>query len=157
MLAKDRLGYFSAFSQQYEVLIIRLYTIEMVEKNENGSNIGFYLLPRAGREPSPPLPHHLQHRLSIIKEVSEESSAASTPLSSPKRKSLRQRRHADQKNSESAFHKNRGKESKNKSLTDWFHSDTAVTGDIQNLTGHQEIIIHTSGRGAGYTNHSSQR
>ena len=69
----------------------------MSEEIENSSRVGFYLLPRPGREPSPPSPRHLQHRLSIINEASEESSAASSPLSSPSHKPLRQNKNADQK------------------------------------------------------------
>jgi hypothetical protein len=45
----------------------------------DGRRVGFYLLPREPREPSPPGRHDLRPRLSITQEASEESSAASTP------------------------------------------------------------------------------
>ena len=49
----------------------------------------FYVLPHDNTSPEmeSPLstPRHLRHKLSIIREVSEESSAASTPHNSPRR------------------------------------------------------------------------
>ena len=135
----------------------------MSEESENSSRVGFYLLPRPGREPSPPSPHHLQHRLSIINEVSEDSSAASSPFSSPSHKPLRQSRNADQKNSEQSFKKNGRKEitskyaSENLLLDEAAAFNNSMQGDYENLPGPHDIIIHTSGRGNGYQNKSSQR
>ena len=56
----------------------------MIEGNENKSDVGFYVLPRTERECTPFLPHQLRNRLSVIREVSEDSSVYSTPASSPK-------------------------------------------------------------------------
>ena len=138
----------------------------MSEESENGSRVGFYLLPRPGREPSPPSPRHIQHRLSIINEVSEDSSAASSSLASPGHKPLRQNRNADQKNSDKSFKKNGRKEVTSKSASENLlfnepvasnNTQNAMQGDYQNLPGHRDIIIHTSGRGNGYQNTSSKR
>ena len=137
----------------------------MSKESQNSSKVGFYLLPRAGREPSPPAPHHLQHRLSIIREVSEESSAASTPQSSPSHNPLRRRKHGDQKSSETDLHRHVIKERRNRysgvdeaQAVSFYHSNTLVpAGDIENFTSHEEIVIHTSGRGDGCQNKSSMR
>ena len=138
----------------------------MSEECVNSSRVGFYLLPRPGREPSPPSPRHLQHRLSIINEVSEDSSAASSPLSSPSHKPLRQNRNAEQKNSGKSLKKHGTKEitseyASGNLLFDetaaFNNSQNSMQGDYENLPGHCDIIIHTSGRGNGYQNKSSQR
>ena len=129
---------------------------EMIEESEKSSNVGFYLLPRVEREPSPPSPHQLLHRLSIIKEVSEDSSTASTPISSPNRRDLWQNEIEDIN-----FHKESRQESKkqiqHRIPKTILHSNFGVPGEIENMTYQQEIVIHTSGRGDGYTNQSSQR
>ena len=134
----------------------------MREESENSSKVSFYLLPRAGREPSPPSPDHLQHRLSIIKEVSEESSAASTPQSSPSRNPPKQIINVVQKISDQNVHRKGPKESFNKSFPSYSAESfsphwSPVPGDIKKLAHHQEIVIHTSGRGEGVQNKSSQR
>ena len=55
----------------------------MIEKNENISDVGFYVLPRTEQELTSPSPLQVRHRLSVIKEVSEDSSVSSTPAPSP--------------------------------------------------------------------------
>ena len=45
----------------------------------DGGRVGFYLLPRHQERPESPPSPRLRPRLSIIQELSEESSAASTP------------------------------------------------------------------------------
>ena len=99
----------------------------MNEESENRSNVGFYLLPRTEREPTPPTPHQLMHRLSVIREVSEDSSTCSTPISSP-----------IVKQSNSMF-------------------ELYEPGHIESISYQQEIVLHTSGRGDGSSNLSSQR
>ena len=138
----------------------------MSEEIENSSQVGFYLLPRPGRDPSPPSPRYLQHRLSIINEVSEDSYAASSPLSSPSHKPRRQKRNALQKTSETSFEKNGRKKINGKYATEnllfeepaaFNYSKNSLEGDYENMPDHHDIIIHTSGRGNGYQNKSSQR
>ena len=124
-----------------------------MKANENGSEVSFFLLPKSTREPSPPPSHHLQHRLSIIKEVSEDSSAASSPRSSPKHLSLWQNRSVDLKKNEANWQE----KLENKQYSDYINSNNAVKGENESLTGHRDIVIHTSGRGDGCTNQSSQR
>ena len=99
----------------------------MIEENENISDVGFYVLPRTEREHSPPPPLQVKHRLSVIKEVSEDSSVSSTPAPSPK-----------VKHTSSLFH---GREEEG----------------IESMSCQEEIVLHTSGRGDGCSNLSSKR
>jgi hypothetical protein len=122
-----------------------------MKASENGSEVGFYLLPKSAREPSPPSSHHLQHRLSIIKEVREDSSASSSPRSSPK--PLWKNTGLNHNRIEANW---QGK-LENKQYSDYINPNTGVKGENENLTGQQDIVIHTAGRGDGCTNQSSQR
>ena len=138
----------------------------MSEQSDNSSHVGFYLLPRGGRAPSPPSPRHLQHRLSIINEVSEESSAASTPLSSPKHKPYEPNRIAEPKLSNKGF-KRRGIRDNtiSENSGDIFIDDQVSlsqsshpkAGDYQTYHKKQDITIQTAGRGTGFKNESHQR
>ena len=99
----------------------------MIEKNENVSDVGFYVLPRTEQELTSPSPLQVKHRLSVIKEVSEDSSVSSTPAPSPEVKSAI-------------------------SLFQGYEEE-----GIQNMSCQQEIVLHTSGRGDGCSNLSSMR
>ena len=87
-----------------------------------------------------PFSHLLQHRLSIIKEVSEDSSRASTPQSSPMHQPLWQNIGVDHTINKA----NRQENLKNKQYSDYINSNNGVKGDNENLTGNQDICIHTS-------------
>ena len=117
------------------------------------SEVSFYLLPKSTREPSPPSSHLLQHCLSIIKEVSEDSSTASTPRTSQKQQPLCQNIGGNHSRNAATWQE----KLENNQYSDYINSNIGLKGENQSLTGHQEIVIHTSGRGDGSTNLSSQR
>ena len=112
----------------------------------------FYLLPKPATEPSPPPSNLLQHCISIIKEVSEDSSTAYSPQSSPKHKSLWQNSGVDHNKNKANWQE----KLENNQYLDYINTNNGVKGENGNLTGHQEFVIHTSGIGDGFTNQSSQ-
>ena len=111
------------------------------------SEVSFYLLP------SPPSSHLLQHRLSIIKEVSDDSSKASTPQTSPRHQPLCQNNGGNHSRNAANWQE----KLENNQNSDYINSNIGLKSENESLTGHQEIVIHTSGRGDGSTILSSQR
>lgn len=129
-------------------------TVTTTHNMSEQDHVGFYLLPRSGRDPSPPSPRHLQHRLSIINEVSEESSAASTPLSSPNHRPYKQKTSVDQNINHSPH---RGRRPGRRSNISVENDPKPLQSPGDKLYNQQDIILHTSGRGQGYQNDSHQR
>ena len=106
---------------------------------QDNNRVGFYLLPKVEREPSPPTPRRLQHRLSVISEVTEDSSNSSTPASSPVRNISRSWRYSPEKSDNS-----RSPSPKRSSSPTVFQED-------------RNIYISTTGRGHGHQNKSINR
>ena len=113
--------------------------------------VSFYLNQQ--ENPVLHLPTFFQHRLSIIKEVSDDSSTASTPRTSPKHQPLCQNNGGNHSRNGATWQE----KLENNQYSDYINSNIGLKSENASLTSHQEIVIHTSGRGDGSTNLSSQR